>query len=311
MRDRFAPSPTGLMHLGHAFSALTAWDHVQAMGGTFVLRMEDIDQARCRAEFEQAIYDDLRWLGLRWEEPVLRQSTRLPAYHRALETLAQLDLCYPCSCSRKDISQALSAPQEGIMPTPGPDGPIYPGTCRGRKMADRTSGDAVRLDMAKAIAFLGGGDHILGFGYLETGADAPGFTPLSAPHLITGCGDIVLARKDIGTSYHLSVVVDDAAQAITRITRGLDMKASTMIHNVLQLLLEFPIPRYHHHRLIRDSSGRRLAKRHDALAISTYRTKGASPQDIRNILNLPPAPAIRGKAADAKTIHDTRKCPEG
>ncbi len=277
---RFAPSPTGHLHLGHAFSALTGWDMARAAGGTFLLRMEDIDTQRSRAEYERAIYDDLRWLGLDWPEPVLRQSERQDAYGAALDQLSQMGLTYPCSCTRGDIRAALGAPQESAMVN-GPDGPLYPGTCRGRAMATRKDGDAIRLNMDKVAARLGARR----LAFVETGAENAGTHEIRPPDL-PALGDIVLARREIGTSYHLAVVVDDAAQAITQIIRGRDLFGATAIHVLLQYLLNLPTPVYHHHRLIRDARGARLAKRDNARALSTLRAQGVTPDEIRALLRL-------------------------
>jgi len=256
---RFAPSPTGPLHLGHAFSALTAFDLARAHQGQFLLRIEDIDQSRARAEWEDQIYDDLTWLGLDWPLPVMRQSERLAAYAAALDHLWARGCLYQCHCSRRDIQDAVSAPQEGA-PMIGPDGIVYPGTCRGGQRPALRPNDAVlRLDMK-----------------------------MVAPHLAKTIGDVVLARRDMGTSYHLSVVVDDAAQGITDVVRGADLEDATPIHNVLQDLLGYPRPRYHHHRLIRDDAGKRLAKRDDARALGKYRAEGATPRDIRVALGLGP-----------------------
>lgn len=270
---RFAPSPTGPLHLGHAFSALTAW--AQAAGGGFLLRIEDIDQPRCKPEFETAILDDLRWLGLDWPEPVMRQSDRMPAYANALHQLETMGLTYRCTCTRSDIRNALSAPQEGA-PVIGPDGPVYPGTCRhAGHMAEDA---AIRLNMRKALR------HVGALAFTETGPLHPG--PHTPADMAETIGDIVLARRDIGTSYHLSVVVDDAAQGITLVTRGADLFEATPIHVLLQRLLGLPTPLYHHHRLIRDENGKRLAKRDDARALERYRSEGASPADIRTKFGL-------------------------
>lgn len=281
IRERFAPSPTGLLHLGHAYSALMAWDAAYANNGTFLLRIEDTDQARCKDEYVSEIFDNLRWLELEWPEPVLYQTARMPAYYAALEKLIAFDLCYPCRCTRKDITQALSAPQEGETQTFGPDGPIYPGVCRKRSMRDYSDNEAIRLDMSKAVAFI---DTPLT--YTEIGGEKPESVNITAEKLLTETGDIVLARKDIGTSYHLSVVVDDAYQNITHVTRGRDLIPATPIHRLLQAILDLPTPIYRHHRLIRDKSGKRLAKRFDAMAISKYRTDGFSAQDIRHMVGL-------------------------
>lgn len=267
---RFAPSPTGLLHLGHAFSALTA-----AAQGDFHLRIEDIDRDRCRPEYEAAIFEDLAWLGLEWPQPVMRQSDRMPAYRDALARLAPLT--YPCRCRRGDIRAALSAPQEGALPA-GPDGLIYPGTCRHRSHADAGPDDVIRLDAGRAFDALG--------------VDSVGFTDQGIDHVLTrqqfldGIGDVILSRRGMGTSYHLAVVVDDAAQGITLVTRGMDLFASTHIHVLLQRLLDLPTPAYLHHRLIRDTAGRRLAKRDDARAIRQYRADGATPADIRRMVGL-------------------------
>ncbi|MFL2778029.1 MAG: tRNA glutamyl-Q(34) synthetase GluQRS [Paracoccus marcusii] len=267
---RFAPSPTGLLHLGHAFSALTA-----AAQGDFHLRIEDIDRDRCRPEYEAAIFEDLAWLGLDWPRPVMRQSDRMPAYHDALARL--VPLTYPCRCRRGDIRAALSAPQEGALPA-GPDGLIYPGTCRHRDLRDAGPDDVIRLDAGRAFDALG--------------LDSIGFTDQGRSHILTrqqflaNIGDVVLSRRGMGTSYHLAVVMDDAAQGITLVTRGMDLFASTHIHVLLQHLLDLPTPAYLHHRLIRDTAGRRLAKRDDARAIRQYRADGASPDDIRRMVGL-------------------------
>lgn len=276
---RFAPSPTGPLHLGHAYSALTAHARARAQGGRFLLRIEDIDPARSAPEWEAQIYDDLRWLGLDWPEPVMRQSTRLPAYRAALDRLAAMGLLYPCRCSRGDIRAALSAPQEGA-PLHGPDGLIYPGTCRERPMQDASPEDAIRLNMARATALTGP------IRFTETGPIHKGLHEVSPSSMIETIGDVVLARRDFGTSYHLSVVVDDAAQAITEPVRGVDLFEATPIHALLQRLLGLPVPQYHHHALIRDSEGKRLAKRDDARAITTYRAAGSSPEDIRALIGL-------------------------
>lgn len=274
---RFAPSPTGPLHLGHAFSALTAFGLARAAGGVFLLRIEDIDTQRCRPAYEAQIHDDLRWLGLDWPEPVMRQSSRRAAYDAALSRLETLGVTYRCTCTRGDIRAALAAPQEGA-PLIGPDGPVYPGTCRhaGHRDADA----AIRLDMARAVALTGA------VGFDETGPIRAGRHRFEPDWLIRHVGDIVLARRDIGTSYHLSVTVDDAAQGITLVTRGMDLFEATAVQRVLQALLALPEPRYHHHRLIRDASGKRLAKRDDARAIAAYRAAGASPEDLRAMVGF-------------------------
>lgn len=273
-RTRFAPSPTGPLHLGHAYAAIVAQS--RAAPGEFLLRIEDIDRGRCRPEWEAAIYDDLSWLGLAWQTPVWHQSDRLPAYKAAINQLIALGLCYPCRCRRADIRAALSAPQEG-----GPDGQCYPGTCRARLMHEAGPHDAIRLNMARALEQIGAP-----LSFTETGSAHAGVHKLSEEWLLTSCGDVILSRRDMGTSYHLAVVVDDAAQGITEVTRGEDLFDATHIHRVLQTLLALPAPQYHHHRLIRDDGGRRLAKRDDARALARYRAEGATPADIRHLLGF-------------------------
>ncbi|RMH46629.1 MAG: tRNA glutamyl-Q(34) synthetase GluQRS, partial [Alphaproteobacteria bacterium] len=228
MLTRFAPSPTGLLHLGHAFSALTAWDAARRAGGRFLLRIEDLDTARCRPEFETAIDEDLRWLGLSWTEPVMRQSERSAAYAHALGRLAALGVLYPCRCTRRDIQAALSAPQEGA----GKPAPVYPGTCRGRPMAERGPGDALRIDLGRALSLVG--TRLPAF--TETGPIHAGTHRPDPGRLVAELGDVVLARRDIGTSYHLAVVVDDAAQGITDVVRGEDLFSVTPLHVLLQAL---------------------------------------------------------------------------
>ena len=274
-RERFAPSPTGLLHLGHAYSALLAFDAAVASGGAFLLRIEDIDGPRCDPKFEAQMLEDLRWLGLDWPEPVIRQSDRMASYQEALDRLAKRDLIYPCSCTRKDIQAALSAHQEGDQ-----NFSVYPGTCRGKKMSEYQTGDAIRLNMARAVALTG---TLL---FTEIGTLEQQIKSTSPQAMVRLHGDIVLARKDIKTSYHLAVTVDDAKQGVTHVTRGEDMAELTAIHVVLQKLLGYPTPIYRHHRLIRDEKGKRLAKRHDAMAIKKYREDGFSPQDIRRLVGL-------------------------
>lgn len=283
---RFAPSPTGRLHLGHAFSALTAFAAAQACDGRFLLRIEDIDPARCREEHAQALLEDLRWLGLRWEEPVRRQSEHFAAYGAALERLNQAGLLYRCFCTRKEIraeiERAPSAPH-------GPEGPLYPGTCKRRstaaadKAVARGRPYALRLDLAKAAAHL----------------EERGLWPLhftDARHGLIHArpeqlGDIVLARKDVPCSYHLAVVHDDAVQDVTDVIRGDDLLYATHIHRVLQALLGLPEPRYHHHRLITDAQGRRFAKRDRSATLAALRAEGVSPAEIRARLALPSAPS--------------------
>lgn len=262
---RFAPSPTGPLHLGHAYAALIAAER----GDKFLVRIEDIDRTRCKPAYEAQIFDDLHWLGLRWETPVLRQSQRQVAYESALDQLAAQGLTYHCTCTRADIRAALSAPQEGV------DGPIYPGTCR---QAQHHSG-AVRLNMAKAAK------RLPDLSFTETGTN-PANYKINPAQLIQSSGDVILSRRDIGVAYHLAVVVDDAAQGITEVTRGQDLFAATPLQVALQRLLALPTPAYHHHALIRDDQGKRLAKRDDARALAKYRAEGASPANIRAMIGL-------------------------
>ncbi len=273
---RFAPSPTGPLHLGHAYAAMVAAERAGA--GRFLLRIEDIDQSRCRPQWEAQIYHDLEWLGLRWEVPVMRQSARGSAYRAGLDQLAALGLLYPCCCTRADIRAALSAPQEGAPL--GPDGLTYPGTCRMRPMSEAGPNDALRLNMGAALA------HVGALEFIENGPIHPGRHALDRDWLRDVAGDVVLARRDMGTSYHLSVVLDDAAQDITEVTRGADLFDATPIHVLLQALLQLPTPSYYHHTLIRDDTGKRLAKRDDARAIARYREEGLRPEALRQRLTL-------------------------
>ncbi|RED11393.1 tRNA glutamyl-Q(34) synthetase GluQRS [Pontivivens insulae] len=282
--ERFAPSPTGFLHLGHAYSALTAFE--AAKGGRFLLRMEDIDTIRSRPIYEDAIFEDLAWLGIAWDVPVIRQSERLSLYQAAVDRLTAKGLTYRCTCTRADIKAALSAPQEGA-PLHGPDGLVYPGTCRNARHDDPDA--AIRLNMAAAIRSLGGDTivDLLEIEELGNGDDGQsGRIALSARHLRDGIGDVVLARRDIGTSYHVAVVVDDAAQGVTHVTRGQDLFPATPLHRLLQALLDLPVPVWRHHGLIRDDAGKRLAKRDDARAIRQLRADGWTPARVRSAINL-------------------------
>jgi len=266
---RFAPSPTGHLHLGHAYAALTARD----AGERFLLRIEDIDAARCRPQFEAAIFEDLAWLGLAWEEPVLRQSTRFPAYRAALDTLDAMGLLYPCFCTRTDIAQASQAPH-------GPEGALYPGTCRHLSSETRkvriASGApyALRLDVAKATASAGA------LSFEENGAGPNGERGIIAvdPLLF---GDIVLARKETPAAYHLAVVVDDAFQGVTLVTRGNDLFYAAHVQRLLQELLGLPSPAYAHHKLILDADGKKFSKRDTATTLRAMREAGVTPAEIR------------------------------
>ena len=237
---RFAPSPTGRLHLGHAYAALFAADRAARAGGRFLVRIEDIDRSRCRPEFEAGILEDLAWLGLEWEEPVRRQSEHMDDYARALASLDGRGLLYPCFCTRREIEAAATAPH-------GPEGPPYPGTCRALTEAEREArmarGDAYALRLSE--------------------------------------GDTVVARKDIRTSYHLAVVVDDALQGVTLVTRGEDLAVAVPVQNRLQRLLGLPVPDYEHHPVLTDARGRRLAKRDRALTLQSLREAGVTPGEVR------------------------------
>lgn len=253
---RFAPSPTGRLHLGHAVSAIRSHDFARERGGRFLLRIEDIDGTRSRPEFVAGILEDLAWLGLRWDALVF-QSERLAIYEAALEGLKARGLVYPCFCTRAEIAASASAPQ-------GDAGPAYPGICRGLSDADiaaRTGACCWRLDMAKAAAEVGTLSwHDAGAGWIVADALAQ--------------GDVVLGRKDAPASYHLAVTLDDAAQGVTDVVRGVDLFAATHVHRVLQALLGLAVPRYHHHALVVDAEGRRLAKRDGALSLAELREGG-------------------------------------
>ena len=273
-RTRFAPSPTGPLHLGHAYSALYGHRLAEAKNGLWLLRIDDLDHSRSKPEWTQQIFDDLRWLGLAWPEPVRFQSQETASYQTALDALARAKLIYPCCCNRADIAQAAAAPQEGV-PEFGPDGRIYPGTCRQRSLSQAGAGDALRLNMRKAVKALQ-----KPMTYEEFGTQLSERITLKPEALIAQVGDVVLRRKDQGAAYHLAVVIDDDAQNITDVVRGADLSAATQIHVVLQQLLNIQTPRYHHHALIRDETGKRLAKRSDSEALSTLRNAGYSAQDI-------------------------------
>lgn len=249
----------------------------QAGNGQFLLRIEDTDIDRARPEWEAQIHDDLTWLGLSWTGPVLRQSEHLALYDSHLMQLAARGLIYPCSCSRKDIQNALSAPQEGVAQ----DSTVYPGTCRLRSMSSRRPGDALRLDMARAV------QHLKGARFTETGPRHAGVHVLDPARLIHEIGDAVLGRKAIETvSYVLASVIDEAAQGITHVVRGEDLYQITFLQVLLQRLLDLPTPIYHHHKLIRDEHGKRLAKRDDARSIAAYRAAGKTPRDVRAMVGL-------------------------
>lgn len=275
---RFAPSPTGPLHLGHAYSANLAHDMARAAGGRFLLRMEDTDLERCRPEYDALIQQDLTWLGLTWDGPIHRQAQHIASYNARLETLADKGLLYPCSCTRSDIRAALAAPQEGVAFT------VYPGTCRDRPMSSRQPGDALRLNLSAALASLATAE----LSFRETGPAHPGLHQVDTLQAQRQIGDVVLSRKgeDI-VAYFLASAFDDADQGVTHVIRGEDLFDFTPVQVILQHLYGLPTPTYHHHRLIRDDQGKRLAKRDDARAISKYRAEGATPGDIRRMVGLP------------------------
>ena len=267
---RFAPSPTGRLHLGHAFSALKAHDYARERDGTFLLRIEDIDPGRSRPEHVDGIFEDLLWLGLEWDGELLYQSERLPLYAEALERLKAMGLVYPCFCTRADIAASAAAPQ-------GPDGPIYPGTCRGLAQTDLSRPHAWRLDVAEAASVAGPLTWTNDEDEVEAAPEAH--------------GDVVLARKDAPASYHLAVTIDDAAQGVTHVVRGRDLFASTHVHRLLQALLGLPTPAYHHHPLLTDAGGDRLAKRHKAPTLAALRDGGMDPQALVAALRRGELPA--------------------
>lgn len=290
MVTRFAPSPTGRLHVGHGWSALMAMDMARAAGGVFRLRIEDIDGTRSRPGHVAGIIEDLRWLGVEWDGEIVFQSARLEAYERALERLRTRDLLYPCFCTRADIQASLTAPH-------GPEGPVYPGTCRGLSEDERAGRIAAgephawRIDMATAVAKVG----VVGWNALPLPVRfepvenlARGFstgsnrTEVMADPLAHG--DVVLARKDAPASYHLSCTLDDAAMGVTHVLRGEDLRAATDIHRLLQALLDLPSPAYIHHPLLVGADGRRLAKRDGAIALADLRAQGMSPQALAGAL---------------------------
>jgi glutamyl-Q tRNA(Asp) synthetase len=269
---RFAPSPTGYLHLGHAASALTAWRRAREAGGRFLLRIEDIDPARCKPEFTLAIEEDLAWLGVEWDGGVRMQSAHLVEYRAALETLSAWGLLYPCFCTRADIQREIAA---SATAPHAPDGSVvYPGICRCLSVAERTrridAGEphALRLDMARALNSVAEA--------LTFEEDGEGVV-ICKPERF---GDVVLARKDAPASYHLCVTHDDAVQGITLVTRGEDLKPATDLHRLLQALMGWPAPRYAHHRLLTDDAGRRLAKRDQAQTLRALRAAGVSPAEV-------------------------------
>jgi glutamyl-Q tRNA(Asp) synthetase len=273
---RFAPTPSGYMHLGHAYSALIAWSNAQAEGSRFLLRIEDIDRSRCRPAFEQAIYEDLAWLGIDWQRPVRHQSDHMADYAEALKTLGDHGVLYPCFCTRSEVQAEI----ENADAAPhGPDGPHYPGTCRDLNRAEQNrriragNAHALRIDMVKAVAITG---PLI---WTDRKAGAIEADPLSA-------GDVVLARKDVPTSYHLAVTLDDHIQGVTLVTRGWDLYHATHIHRLLQALLGLDTPVYYHHPMITDPNGVRLAKRNRAVTLRALRNGRKTLGDVRRMIDL-------------------------
>ncbi len=282
---RFAPSPNGLLHLGHALSALLNHDMAKDADGDFLLRIEDIDLTRCTPEFEQAIYRDLTWLGLDWREPVRRQSEHFPAYHAALARLSDRGLVYPAFLTRGEVKSKVAAHEaDGGKWPRDPDGsPLYPQDDRHRSQAERETliaqgtRHAFRLDMGKALELLGRPLH-----WTETGDGERGEIAADP----AAWGDVILSRSDAPSSYHLSVTVDDAAQGVTHVVRGLDLFEATSVHRLLQELLGLPQPIYHHHRLVVGSDGKKLSKSEGSTGLAALRDQGLTPADIRRLVGL-------------------------
>lgn len=284
---RFAPSPNGYLHLGHALSALLNFDMARAAGGRFLLRIEDIDTTRCRSEFEAAIYEDLAWLGIAWEQPVRRQSQYFDQYREALARLHERHLTFPSFESRAEIVRLVGDRESHVRWPRDPDGvPLYPGVARQMSETERAEriarGDpyAIRLDMLKAMEWTGP------LTWTETGTGPSGETGIIAADP-AAWGDVIVGRKETPTSYHLSVVIDDALQGVTHVVRGVDLFWSTSVHRLLQALLDLPAPAYHHHRLILDGDGRKLAKSTNATGLRELRAAGMTPADIRRLVGLP------------------------
>lgn len=275
---RFAPSPTGLLHLGHAYSAILAHDAAHEACGRFLLRIEDIDQTRCRPELTNMIFEDLEWLGLKWEVPVRIQSEHFIDYRSALNRLNTMGLTYPCHCTRKDIEAEIA--RSATAPH-GPEGKLYPGICRPSDNAEPSlefAPHAIRLNMAKAIAYLKSNKQ-----WPLTWTDTLKGKQVATPEIM---GDVVLARKDTPTSYHLSVTVDDALQGVRHVIRGEDLFEATHLHVLLQALLGFRTPLYHHHGLITAKDGKRLAKRDAGQTLMALREEGKTPDDVRRMIGL-------------------------
>ena len=276
--ERFAPSPTGYLHLGHAYSAMTAWRSTNTHNGKFHIRIEDLDSTRSKSQYTQAIFDDLSKLGINWNIPVVYQSERYTVYEDYLSKLIAMELCFPCKCTRKDIKDSLEAPNAPLIS----EGQklLYPGTCRNRSFDEMNKGDAVRLNFSKVIEYFGGLSHFPTLEIRELGQSHSGVHDVSPEYFQENFGDIVLARKNIGTSYHLAVVIDDAFMGITNVTRGEDIFDSTFIHRLLQELLGLPVPTWSHHGLIRDENGKRLAKRSPSFTLRSLWDQGFTSEEI-------------------------------
>jgi len=283
---RLAPSPNGYLHLGHALSALLDFEMARAAGGRFLLRIEDIDQTRCRPEYEKAIYEDLIWLGINWEQPARRQSDHLGEYRAAIAKLDAMGLVYPSFESRGEIARFVAEREaDGAWPRDPDETPLYPGTSKNLPPTERArriaAGEpyALRLDMEAAIA------RAAALTWTETGSGPNGETGI-APAAPQAWGDVVLARRETPTSYHLSVVVDDALQGVTHVVRGQDLFWSTSVHRLLQALLGLPVPRYHHHRLLLGTDNRKLSKSTRSTALRELRSQGLTPAGIRRMIGL-------------------------
>jgi glutamyl-Q tRNA(Asp) synthetase len=292
LTTRFAPSPTGFLHLGHAFAALTAWRRAREAGGIFLVRLEDIDPGRCRPHFSDAILEDLTWLGLDWDGEVRLQSEHMADYRAVLDTLSVRGFLYPCFCTRADIAAAAAAPHDPD------DGPGYPGTCRALSRDQRAAriatgaAYALRLDVARASAEVGPLDY-----------EEHGSRIVCRPARF---GDVALARKDTPCSYHLCVTHDDARQGVTLVTRGTDLQAATDVQRLLQALMGWPAPSYAHHALRTDASGRRLAKRDQAATLRDLRARGVSPAEVRAMADGGPLPMQSGEVSGAADEGDHR-----
>jgi glutamyl-Q tRNA(Asp) synthetase len=281
---RFAPSPNGELHLGHALSAIVSYERARAIGGRFLLRIEDIDVGRTRPEFVAGIFEDLRWLGLQWEEPVLFQSQRMAAYQQAADRLQGMGVLYPCFATRSEIEAAAA---DGAL---DPDGaPLYPGLWKGRPAGEaermRAAGmpAALRIDMAAARGLAADKLNRKAMTFVELVEDGTRQLIEARPER---WGDAVIVRKDVPTSYHLAVVVDDAWQGVTHVTRGRDLYAATDLHRLLQVLLDLSAPLYHHHRLVLDEVGRKLSKSIKSTSLRSLRDQGCAPRDIRRLVGL-------------------------